>query len=137
MNLYSSFVLLVALVWTLDAHRLPRDTPLSTGHFSAKQVGDALTKVDSASDTLTGVTKTGVKGMLANSGKLRGGAAAQSAAGGKTQSVYTGDMQGRGGLVADTRSQAGPLGQASRTELKGFLDDSGSISGSVGTGSQY
>ncbi|ROT78373.1 uncharacterized protein [Penaeus vannamei] len=130
------FVVLVALAVGLEARRIERQAPpLSTGHFSASQQGDALTKVSSKSDTRLGKTETGVKGMLANSGKLRGAADAQSADGGKTQSMYAGDMKGKGGMWADTKSSAGPKGQSSSTALKGYISDGGAISGSVGAGS--
>ena len=106
-----------------------------TGHFSAQQAGNAFSKVNSLSDTRTGLTHAGTRGIMANQGQLRGHTDVKDKNGG-TQSMYAADMAGKGAMWADSQSMGGPGGkQASFTEARGFINKAGHVSGSVGAGS--
>ncbi|XP_037795657.1 uncharacterized protein LOC119590996 [Penaeus monodon] len=130
---FCGILLFSALAGGLDAHRLP----MSTGHFYGNQEGDALTKAESVSDTERGITKTGLHGLLANTGQLRGSVDTESVSGEHSRGAYLGDLAGKGGMWSSAQSSAGLGTLGSKTMLKGFVQDDGAISGSVGTDAHY
>ncbi|XP_042885186.1 uncharacterized protein LOC122261552 [Penaeus japonicus] len=132
MKLYG-ILLLAALLGSLKAYNLP----MSTGQFLASQKGDALTKAESMSDTRLGLTSTGLKGMLANSGQLKGAVDSESNTGEHARGMYVGNLHGKGGLLSSTNSQAGQGSLASQSALKGYVRDDGTLSGAVGTDAHF
>jgi len=104
----------------------------STGHFSASQAGNSFSKVNSVSDTRTGLTHAQTRGVMANYGKLRGHTDVKSAAG-MSSALYAADLHGKGGLWADSQSQDKQGYQAAITETRGFINKGGYVSGSVGS----
>ncbi|XP_027232655.1 uncharacterized protein [Penaeus vannamei] len=96
-----------------------------------------MTKAESMSDTRLGYSQTGLQGKLTNSGQLRGAVDAESVDGGRSRGTYLGDLSGKGGMWSSAQSSAGGGSLGSQTNLQGFVQDEGAISGSVGADAHY
>ncbi|KAK8742986.1 hypothetical protein OTU49_001466 [Cherax quadricarinatus] len=120
--------------------RLPRQAPqplpMNSGGFAGAQEGQAMTNVHTLTDTRSGLTSTGVKGVVKDLGKVRGEASALNQNGNVASSFYSGDVAAEGGMYADTQSVAGDDGGAARTGIQGYMGGDGSIVGTVGSASE-